>query len=123
MKLDELYDFCHLKHGNSESMPFDDKVLVMKVGNKIYLLTNLASWEAEKPAINLKCLPERTQILRQEYPHAIVPGYHMNKTHWNTIYVNELLDNVLLKDLINHSYDLVFKSLSRKLQQEIYEKN
>lgn len=70
--------------------------------------------------INLKCDPDRAQELRAEY-NDIRPGFHMSKVHWNTITVNGELSNGFIKQLIDHSYDLVFKSLTKKLQTEIKE--
>jgi len=70
--------------------------------------------------INLKCDPDRAQELRAEYSD-IRPGFHMSKVHWNTITVNGELSTAMVKELIDHSYDLVFKSLTKKLQTEIKE--
>jgi len=68
--------------------------------------------------INLKCDPERAIDLREHYTD-IVPGYHMNKTHWNTLHLNGNLDDGLVRELIDHSYDLVVASLTRKLRAEL----
>jgi len=67
----------------------------------------------EPPGINLKCDPIRAEALRQEY-EAIKPGYHMSKKHWNTITLDNSISTDFLKELIDHSYDLVLHNLSRK---------
>jgi predicted DNA-binding protein (MmcQ/YjbR family) len=81
-------------------------------------LSSLSQWEKGQPAVNLKCDPERAQELRAEYD-AIQPGFHMSKIHWNTIKINTDVSDTLVKELIDHSYELVFKSLTKKLQLEL----
>lgn len=120
MNIQQLYEFCLSKRGVTEHFPFDEDILVFKVGEKIFALTALSNWEKGNPAINLKCNPERALELRAEY-EAIVPGFHMNKIHWNTIEFNSDVSDKMMCELISHSYDLVFKSLTKKLQQEIIE--
>ena len=120
MNLETFYDYCISKKGVTEHFPFDEETLVFKVGGKIFALSSLIQWEKGSPSMNLKCDPERAQELRAEYD-AIQPGFHMSKVHWNTIAVNQDVPTVLLKELIDHSYDLVFKSLTKKIQTEIIE--
>ena len=120
MNIQQLYEFCLSKRGVTEHFPFDEDILVFKVGEKIFALTSLSNWEKGNPTINLKCNPERALELRAEY-EAIVPGFHMNKIHWNTIEFNSDVSDKMMCELISHSYDLVFKSLTKKLQQEITE--
>ena len=120
MNIQQLYEFCLSKRGVTEHFPFDEDTLVFKVGEKIFALTSLSNWEKGNPTINLKCNPERALELRAEY-EAIVPGFHMNKIHWNTIEFNSDVSDKMMCELISHSYDLVFKSLTKKLQQEIIE--
>lgn len=120
MNIQQLYEFCLSKRGVTEHFPFDEDILVFKVGEKIFALTSLSNWEKGNPTINLKCNPERALELRAEY-EAIVPGFHMNKIHWNTIEFNSDVSDKMMCELISHSYDLVFKSLTKKLQQEIIE--
>ena len=102
MNIQQLYEFCLSKKAVTEHFPFDEDTLVFKVGGKMFCLTSLKEWEKGIPALNLKCDPERAGELRAEY-EAINPGYHMSKIHWN----------------INHSYDLVYNSLTKKLRDEI----
>lgn len=118
MNIQQLYEFCWSKKGVTEHFPFDEDTLVFKVGGKMFCLCSLQQFEKGNPTINLKCDPERALELRAEYD-AIAPGYHMSKVHWNTITIGKDVPNSLLCTLINHSYDLVFKSLPKKLQAEI----
>nr|WP_223845540.1 MmcQ/YjbR family DNA-binding protein [Flavobacterium selenitireducens] len=108
------------KKGVEETFPFDEDTLVFKVGGKMFALTSLRDWENGSPAVNLKCDPQRSEALRLEHED-INPGYHMSKIHWNTVRINGDVPSALLKDLINHSYDLVLKSLAKKMQKEISE--
>jgi len=118
MNLETYYEYCLSKKGVTEHFPFDEDTLVFKVGGKMFALSSLLQWEKGAPSVNLKCDPDRAQELRAEYD-AIEPGYHMSKVHWNTIAVNQDAPDTLLKELMDHSYDLVFKSLAKKIQNEI----
>ena len=120
MTLTQFYELCLSKKGVIEGLPFDDDVLVFKIGNKIFALTSLASWENEEPSINLKYNPDRTMELRADYED-VIEGYHMSKVHWNTIYINKGVPDKLIIELLNHSFELVFSSLTKKLQSEISE--
>ncbi len=102
MDIESFRAYCLSKEGVSESFPFDEDTLVMKVWGKIFALTSLS----EPFSINLKCDPERAIELRERYP-CVNPGYHMNKAHWNTVIIDGSLNDVFLKALIDHSYDLV----------------
>jgi len=118
MHIEELYEFCLTKKGVLESFPFDEDVLVFKVGSKIFALTSLKSWENKNASINLKCNPDKALQLRETYTD-IEPGFHMNKKHWNTAHVNRKITDIFVKELINDSYDLVFKSLTKKEREII----
>ena len=120
MNIQQLYEFCLSKKGVTEHFPFDEDTLVFKVGGKMFCLTSLKEWENNTPSLNLKCDPERAEELRAEYD-AINPGYHMSKIHWNTVKINGSVPDALVKELIDHSYELVFKSLTKKQQQEVLE--
>ena len=120
MNLETYYEYCLSKKGVTEHFPFDEDTLVFKVGGKMFALSSLSQWEKGQPSVNLKCDPEYAQELRAEYDD-IQPGFHMSKTHWNTIAINASVPDVLVKELIDHSYELVFKSLTKKLQSEIQE--
>ena len=118
MTIDIYYDYCLSKKGVTEHFPFDEDTLVFKVGGKMFALSSLKEWENGKPALNLKCDPDWAQELRGQYDD-IQAGYHMSKIHWNTVSVNSEISDAFLKELIDHSYDLVFKSLTKKIQSEI----
>ncbi len=108
--------YCLTKPGVEESFPFDQDTLVFKVMGKMFALTGL---EAEDFKVNLKCNPERALELRAHYPDEILPGFHMNKKHWNTVHFEGTLPEKLLKELTDHSYDLVVSGLSKKDKKEL----
>lgn len=118
MNLESFYEYCISKRGVTEHFPFDDNTLVFKVGDKMFVLSSLKHWELGEPSVNLKCNPERALELRVEYD-AVEPGFHMSKVHWNTIAVNSDVNDAFFKELIDHSYDLIFNSLTKKVQAEI----
>ena len=120
MNIQQLYEYCLSKKGVTEHFPFDEDTLVFKVGGKMFCLSSIKDWENGNPSLNLKCNPERAEELRAEYD-AVNAGYHMSKIHWNTIIFNSDVSNKLMCELIDHSYDLVFKSLTKKMQAEIIE--
>ena len=114
MDIEKIWKYCSQKNGVSESFPFNETTLVFKVGGKIFALFDVDSFQS----INLKCDPEKSIELREKYS-GIVPGYHMNKKHWNTVSVNDDISDVLIYELIDHSYHLVYKSLSKKVRDGI----
>ena len=118
MDIQHYFDYCLSKNGVTEHFPFDEDTLVFKVGGKMFALSSLSQWEKGTPSVNLKCDPERAEELRANYD-AIQPGYHMSKIHWNTVDVRGDVSDSLLKELIDHSYDLVLSSLTKKVREEI----
>lgn len=114
MNIEELREYCLAKKGVTESFPFDESTLVFKVSGKMFALTDLV----DAFSINLKCDPEKAIELREQYP-CVVPGYHMNKQHWNSVFIDGSVNDKLLKEWIDNSYDLIVKSLTKKQQQEI----
>lgn len=110
MNIEELRSFYLSLPYVSESFPFGEEHLVVKVGSKLFAIMSLTS---EEPCISLKCDPERAVELRTQYS-AIVPGYHLNKQHWNTVYLRRDLPDSLLRDLVRHSYDLVWAKLTQR---------
>ena len=120
MNIQSYFEYCHSKKGVTEHFPFDEDTLVFKVGGKMFALSSLAAWEKGNPAVNLKCDPDRAEALRAQYDD-IEPGFHMSKTHWNTIKINRDVTDRLVKELMDHSYDLVFQSLTKKIQSEVLE--
>ena len=115
-----MYDFCLSKKGVTEHFPFDSDTLVFKVGQKMFALSSLSEWEKGNPNLNLKCNPEKAALLRNDY-EGINPGWHMSKIHWNTISLNSDVSDKMVFELINHSYELVFSSLPKKMQLQILE--
>jgi predicted DNA-binding protein (MmcQ/YjbR family) len=111
MNIETFRNYCLQKKAVTEEFPFDEVTLVFKVMGKIFAITGL---DQELFTVNLKCDPERSVELRDRYPDAIFPGYHMNKLHWNTVHFEESLNDNLLRELINHSYELVLNSLPKK---------
>lgn len=101
--------YLHLPHV-SEGFPFDDNTLVFKVGSKMF---GYAPLEREEPYLVLKCEPERAIQLREHY-EAVEGAYHMNKKHWNGIYLNRDLGKDEILDLVQHSYDLVWSKISKR---------
>ena len=119
MNIEQLQDFCITKKGVTEHFPFDNVTLVFKVMNKVFALTGLDFWEKGEQKINLKCNPEKAEELRGEY-EGIIPGWHMNKKHWNTVLINSSdVSDALVRELINHSYDLVVSGLTKKAKSEL----
>jgi predicted DNA-binding protein (MmcQ/YjbR family) len=115
MNIESLRDYCLSKKGSSESFPFDQTTLVFKVMGKMFALTDL---ESENLTVNLKCSPEEAVLLREEYP-AVKPGYHMNKNHWNTVYIDGSITDEKIYEWIDNSYNLIVASLPLKIQSEL----
>ncbi|WP_203295393.1 MmcQ/YjbR family DNA-binding protein [Luteirhabdus pelagi] len=115
MNVEQFRDYCIAKKGVTESFPFDNDTLVFKVMNKMFALLAL---EKNPPFANLKCDPERSVGLREEYDGLIYGGYHMNKTLWNFVSI-EQVPHSLVTDLIDHSYELIVASLPKKTQAEL----
>ncbi|NNC86283.1 MAG: MmcQ/YjbR family DNA-binding protein [Bacteroidia bacterium] len=115
MNAEELREYCLAKKEVTESFPFDDTTLVFKVCNKMFLLISLG----ETLYFNAKCDPERAIELREKH-HFIQPGYHMNKQHWNSVYVDDCFDDKLLLSLIDDSYDLIVDKLPKKIKEKLF---
>lgn len=106
-----LTDYCLAKQGAVKSFPFGPEPLVVKVGSRMFALITDGS-------ISLKCDPVIAANLREQYA-AVTPGYHLNKQHWNTIQLDGSIPDEELQDMINHSYDLVFKGLTKDERKRI----
>lgn len=115
MNVETVREYCLAKPHATESFPFGEDTLVFKVGDKMFALMSL-TWE--DPGVNLKCDPEYALELRDQHD-AVQPGYHMNKKHWNTVKLAQGLNDSLVKELIDHSYDLVLKSVPKKMKIEL----
>ena len=110
MDIESVRNYCLQKKSATEELPFDEDSPVYKVMGKIFAITNLIP----PYSINLKCDPEKAVELRERYD-AVTPGYHMNKTHWNTIELDGNISPKLIKQWIDHSYDLVVNGLTKKV--------
>ncbi len=114
MHIEEIREYCLSKKGVTEEFPFDEHTLVFKVLGKMFALSGL---ERIPPQLNLKCDPERSLELREQYDGLIYGGYHMNKRLWNTMEISNLPPK-LIYDFIDHSYDLVVAKMSKKLKDQ-----
>jgi predicted DNA-binding protein (MmcQ/YjbR family) len=104
MDIEQIQTYCLQKADTEESLPFGPDTLVFKVKGKIFLLAGLDNHPLQ---FNVKCDPDKAIELREEYPDHILPGYHMNKKHWNTIVVDGSLSKQLILQCIDDSYQLV----------------
>lgn len=110
MNIEELREYCIAKPFVEETFPFDQETLVFKVLGKAFVLTGISGSPLQ---FNVKCNPEKAIELRERYNY-VLPGYHMNKKHWNTIVCEGGVNKILLKQWIDDSYQLVMESLPKK---------
>ncbi|MGB7785216.1 MAG: MmcQ/YjbR family DNA-binding protein [Salinimicrobium sp.] len=115
MNIETFRTYCLTKKGVTEEFPFDEETLVFKVMGKMFALCGL---EHVPFQIALKCDPERAITLREEYDGRITEAYHMSKTHWNSVHA-AAIPEALVRELIDHSYELVVAGLTKKQQQEL----
>lgn len=114
MDIEKVRKYCLKKKGVTEGFPFDEETLVFKVMGKMFCLLSLS----RSFGINLKCDPEFAIELREKY-EGVSPGYHMNKQYWNTVDLNSNINDKEILSWIDHSYDLVVNSLTKKVQSEL----
>jgi len=114
MNIEDIHEYCVLKRGVTVSFPFDNNTLVFKVMDKMFVLLNLEG----SLRMNLKCEPGKGVELREQY-NAVQPGYHMNKEHWNTVFVDGTISDKIIYKWLDDSYDLVLKKLSRTKSEEL----
>jgi predicted DNA-binding protein (MmcQ/YjbR family) len=112
MRIDQLRDYCLSKPGVEESSSFGADILLFKVTGKVFLICGIENIPLQ---FNVKCDPALALELREQYS-CVLPGYHMNKKHWNTIVVDGSVDTEQLHWWIDHSYDLVKKIKSKKVK-------
>lgn len=115
MNAEQLQAFCLAKKGVEECMPFGPDTLVYKVGGKLFLLVSLDSIPLQ---FNVKCDPDFAMDLREQHA-CVLPGYHMNKKHWNTILVDGTVSDKHLLHWVTDSYNLVYQSLPKKIKAEL----
>lgn len=113
MNVETIREYCLSKKGVTESFPFDETSLVMKVMDKMFCLIDLEGANH----IALKCDPERAIELREHYD-SIEGAYHFNKKYWNNVYFNQDADDKLIKELVDHSYEEVIKKFTKKMRTE-----
>ncbi len=115
MNLDEIREYALKKRCVTECQPFGDDTLVYKVLDKIFMLMSI-----EVPVqINLKCEPEHAIELRERY-ESVIPGYHMNKTHWNSVILDNTIPPKEIMKMVDESYDLIVKAFPKKKKDEFY---
>ena len=114
MNIEDIRKYCLSLGGTEEDYPFGEDTLVFKVAGKMFALASLDSIPLH---INLKCDPETAIELREMY-EAVIPGYHMNKNHWNTVSMDGSVPDKLVLELIDHSYELVVSKLPRAIKSE-----
>ncbi|MEZ2445215.1 MmcQ/YjbR family DNA-binding protein [Chitinophaga sp. RCC_12] len=114
MNLSQFQEYCLSLPGVTEEFPFGDEILVYKVCGKVFALSGLSNFQS----INIKCDPEEAVELRERY-EGVIPGYHMNKKHWNTVDVHSGIPNKLLLEWIRNSYNLVVASLPKKEREKL----
>lgn len=110
MNIETVREYCLAKLNVEETLPFGPDVIVFKVSGKMFLLLPLNS---ERLQFNVKCNPDLAIELREQYD-CVQPGYHMNKQHWNTIIVDGTVSSKILKEWIDHSYNLIAAGLPKK---------
>ena len=116
MNIEELFDYCLSIKGAEATTPFDEVTIVMKVMGKMFALIPT---EKERFSVTLKCDPEKAISLRESY-ECVESAYHMNKTYWNTIFIDGDMPDSEIKECIDNSVEEVIKKLPKKLQKEYY---
>ncbi|MFN3403583.1 MAG: MmcQ/YjbR family DNA-binding protein [Cytophagaceae bacterium] len=114
MNIEEYRNYCLNKKGVTEEFPFDNNTLVFKVKGKMFTAADVEMFEG----INLKCDPEEAIYLRENYS-SVLPGYHMNKKHWNTVLMDGSIPDQLIRKWIDNSYSLVVAGLPKKLRNTL----
>lgn len=119
MNIEQLRAYCLSKKGTSDSFPFDENTLVFKVLTKMFVLAPLNLWDKGEATITLKCDPNYSEELRENY-ESIFAGPYVSNKHWNTIgiYKGELSPK-LVRDLIDHSYEMVVKGMTKKMKKQL----
>lgn len=117
MNIEQLRTYCLSKKGCTEELPFGPDTLVFRVTNKVFALVGLD--QVDQLSFNLKGDPDANLLLREKHPQTVFPGYHMNKQHWNTVFANRELPDASLHQLIDESYTLVVKKLTKAEQASL----
>ncbi len=109
MNIEQFREYALSRSATSEDFPFGPDTLVLRVAGKIFAITGL---DSEQFTVNLKCDPDYALELREQHSE-VIPGWHMNKKHWNTVDCEGALDDRMLRSLIDHSYEQVVKTLKK----------
>ncbi len=119
MNIEQLRKYCLAKNKATEDFPFDEHTLVFKVLGKMFALFPLEKWEKGEASMMLKCDPDYTVELREQY-ESIYAGPYVSNKHWNTIslYTGEINPELILQ-LIDHSYEMVIKAMTKKLRDQL----
>ncbi len=119
MNIEQLREYCLAKNKATEDFPFDEHTLVFKVLGKMFALFPLDKWEKGEASIMLKCNPEYTIELREQY-ESIYAGPYVSNKHWNTVDIYKCdLEPKFILELIDHSYDMVVKGMTKKLREQL----
>ena len=114
MNIEELREYCLSLKGAAEDFPFDETTLVFKVRGKMFAVTDLV----DEFSLTIKCDPELIQELRERYP-AVRPPRYFNKRHWNNVLIDGSIDDMLIREWIDHSYEKVVSKLPKRARQEL----
>ena len=112
---DDVRQWKNPKTGVTEDFPFGETTLCLRVAGKIFAITGL---DSERFTVNLKCEPDHALELRERHPE-VQPGWHMNKKHWNTVDFEGSMDEAMLRQLIDHSYEQVVKTLKKAERESL----
>jgi predicted DNA-binding protein (MmcQ/YjbR family) len=115
MDAEQLRSYCLSKALTEEDTPFGPDVVAFKVLEKAFALLALDEIPIR---VNLKCDPQRALLLREQWP-AVLPGYHMNKKHWNTVQLDGSVPYSTLAEWIDHSYERVVAGMTKKQQHQV----
>jgi predicted DNA-binding protein (MmcQ/YjbR family) len=119
MNIEEIREYCISKPGVTEGFPFNDTALVFKVAGKMFALLDLSE---DSRGITLKCDPERAIGLREQYPE-VTPAWHFNKQHWNGVDIHGNVPADMMRQWIDHSYELVVNGLKREDREALTRMN
>ena len=114
MKLEDLRKHCMLKRGVTEEYPFDEVTVVFKVNGKMFALSNVETFNR----ISVKCDPDDASAYREAFV-SVEPGYHLNKKHWNSIYLNGDVSDEQILQWVDESWEIVAASFSKKIREEL----
>ena len=112
----QLRKLCLSFPGAYEDFPFGPETSVFKVEKKLFAISALS---ASPLNVSLKCEPELAEELRGAYPGAVVPGYHLNKRHWNTVMCDGSLPDLMVRDMVEDSYDLIVAAMPRAVRERL----